>query len=194
MAKKKSVKNSKNIVAEQIKALIDAGDYAGAQQLINGQVKDVAPTNKRRGRPPKKVAEIEPDEVSPFEKPDSTPVSSANPSNRFSNCIAPSRRVDATPVPRTIEKDGKVYKVSIKVPWTAPKKIAFKEDKKVPPDVNKDGIPLRYPERAAAREPAEQIEYICHLCSRKEYLYPGQGPDDTMLYTCTVCMKRNKPR
>lgn len=185
MAKKKvtntakPVKPVKNVIAEQIKALIDAGDFQGAQELINGQVEKVAPPPlKKKGRPPKNTINVAPQAPPP-------PSSPAN----NSSCIAPSKRVDA-PVRRSkIVKDGKEYTVSTKVPWTKPKKIVFKEDKAVARDVG-----LHYPDRPTPRDPVEQIEYICHECNGRFWLYPGYGPEGDMLYTCDSCMKRNRRR
>lgn len=188
MAKKKAIKN---VIAEQIKALIDAGDFAGAQALISGEVQNRAPTSpKKRGRPPKQVKQVkrveQPQEIAP-----PRPSSSANSGNssNTSSCIAPSKRVDVSPESRKVEKDGKTYTASIKVPWTAPKKITFKEDKSVERNPG-----LKYPERVAPRDPAEQIEYICNRCDRKVYLYPGQGPDEDMFFLCDNCLKKNRGR
>jgi hypothetical protein len=178
MAKKKAVKN---VIAEQIKALIDAGDFQGAQALISGQVQNRVTTAapKKKGRPPKQVAQT-------VVTPEPAPLSS--PANNNS-CIAPSKRVDVPRESRKIEKDGKVYIASIKVPWTAPNKIVFKEDKSVERNPG-----VKYPDRVPPRDPAEQIQYICYKCDRKVMLYPGQGPDNEMLYTCDYCMKKSNRR
>lgn len=178
MAKKKAVKN---VIAEQIKALIDAGDFQGAQALISGQVQnrvtEAAPKKNKRGRPPKQVTQT-------VATPEPAPPSSSANNN---SCIAPSKRVDVPRESRKIEKDGKTYTASIKVPWSAPKKITFKEDKSV--ERNPE---LKYPDRAPPRDPAEQIQYICYKCNREVMLFPGQGPDSEMLYTCDYCMKSNR--
>ncbi len=54
MAKKKAAKST---ITDEIKRLIDANDFAGAQELINQQVQITVapPPPKKRGRPPKKA-------------------------------------------------------------------------------------------------------------------------------------------
>lgn len=185
----KTVKNNKKDVAEQIKALIDAGDFAGAQVLINNQVATTTVVPKKRGRPPKTVKQTKQTKQTEHIKQQQPPPPPSSPANNVNSCIAPSRRVDAPARGTKIVKDGKEYTVSIKVPWTKPKKITFKEDKAIARDVG-----LHYPDRQPPRDPAEQIEYICHECDKKVYLYPGQGPEGDMLYTCENCMKRNRRR
>lgn len=180
MAKKKTIKN---VIAEQIKALIDAGDFQGAQTLISGEVQNRAPTpTKKKGRPPKVFLPAQP--IAP-----PAPISPSANNDKNSSCVAPSRRVDQPPESRKIEKDGKSYTMSLKIPWKAPKKITFKEDNSVAKTPG-----LKYPERVAPRDPAEQIEYICHQCAAKVMLYPGQGPESDMLYTCPHCISRGKRR
>lgn len=180
MAKKKAA--TKEEIAEQIKVLIDAGDFEGAQKLIASRVNKKAIV-KKSGRLPKQRAKTRKEEAPP------TPSSPANnsPSNGVASCIAPSKRVDSSPESRKIEKDGKIYTASMKVAWAPPKKIVFKEDKSI--ERNPE---LKYPPRATPRKPAEQQQYICYKCDRKVMLYPGQGPDSEMLYTCDYCMKNSR--
>lgn len=183
MAKKKAPKST---IADEIKRLIDANDFAGAQELINKQVQTTVapPPPKKKGRPPKK-APSKPVATPPIKRPPAPPVSP--PANNTANkgYFVPTKRVDPFTGPRTIEKDGKTYTISARVAWEKPEKIDFKESKAVPHEKH-----LVYPERGEVRPPAEQEPYQCHNCSNVDYLYPGEGPVGDMLYTCKLCMKK----
>jgi hypothetical protein len=165
---------AKKDTAAQIKALIDKGDFLGAQKLINAQITLKAQPPPKRGRPPKVVEERAVIEPPPEPSPQS-------------GCIAPARRENSS-IQRTKEIDGKTVTLTRKVEWTKPNKIKFKEDLKIA----RDEMGLKYPPPTDRREPAQTITYICDKCDRKVELYPGQGPDIDMLYFCDRCMRKKK--
>lgn len=210
MAKKKSAAPV-NSVAEQIKALIDAGDFSAAQVLISGEMQNATSPPKKRGCPPKETKETATKQVKQVKpkttktktvktvkttkkespKPPPSPSPANNNSNSgFTSCIAPSKSTSG-PTKKTVSKGGKEYTVSRKVEWAPPEgKNKFKDKVSYAPR----DLDLQYPERSERRDPVEQITYICYQCDKKELLYPGQGPDEDMLYTCTRCAKKNRPR
>jgi len=164
----------KKDVANQIKKLVEEGDYVGAQALITSLA--TPPVAKKRGRPskPKSLPS-----VSLVEKKIMAPQPS---------CVASSRRTDASP--RTFEKDGKTYTYSRSIGWTPPEKIKFTDDKKVA----RNEMGLHYPERSPRRNPAKEVPHICHLCDKKVMAYPTVKSGEDMLYTCPQCLKRRKSR